>query len=142
MSLNDLTAPAKEAKSFDAWFFKQSKKSQDKMREAGVIPYREMVQSRHIFNIDPNHPAWATVDTDNVRHEAETFFFTRSRWRYAQGLLRCRCLLGLPRLPSTRRAGTLVAQSARLSRLSYPVQDVWSLPYVGTEAGEADKTYG
>jgi hypothetical protein len=26
MSLNDLTAPAKEAKSFDAWFFKQSKK--------------------------------------------------------------------------------------------------------------------
>jgi len=53
MSLNDLTAPAKEAKSFDAWFFKQSKKSQDKMREAGVIPYREMVQSRHIFNIDP-----------------------------------------------------------------------------------------
>ena len=72
-SLNDLTAPSKEAKSFDAWFFKQSKKSQEKMREAGVLPYREMVQSRHIFNIDPNHPAWATVDGDNVRQETETF---------------------------------------------------------------------
>ena len=36
-SLNDLTAPSKEAKSFDAWFFKQSKKSQEKMREAGVL---------------------------------------------------------------------------------------------------------
>lgn len=71
--LNDLTAPAKDSQSFDAWFFKQPKKSQEKMREGGVIPYREMVQSRHIFNIDPNHPAWATTDGDNMRQEQETF---------------------------------------------------------------------
>ena len=72
-SLNDLTAPARDAKSFDAWFYKQPKKSQDKMRENGVLPYREMVQSRHIFSIDPNHPHWSTMDGDNIRQETETF---------------------------------------------------------------------
>ena len=71
--LNDLTAPAHEAKSFDAWFFKQPKKVQEKMRESGVVPYREMVQSRHVFSIDANHPDWATVDDDNTRHESDTF---------------------------------------------------------------------
>jgi hypothetical protein len=71
--LNDLTAPAKDAKSFDAWFFAQPKKSQDKMRELGVLPYRDMVPSKHVFDIDPNHPAWATRDGDNVRVEKDAF---------------------------------------------------------------------
>ncbi len=65
--INDLTAPAKDAKSFDAWFFSQPKKVQDKMREQGVLPYREMVQSRHVFDIDPNHPSWSS-DTDKTRN--------------------------------------------------------------------------
>jgi len=56
--INDLTAPAKEAQSFDAWFFSQSKKDQEKMRSAGVLPYREMVQSRHVFKIKDEHVRW------------------------------------------------------------------------------------
>jgi hypothetical protein len=65
--LNDLTAPAKDARSFDAWFFSQPKKVQDKMREQGVLPYREMTQSRHVFSIDPNHPSWSS-DADKTRN--------------------------------------------------------------------------
>ena len=65
-SINDLSAPAKDAKSFDAWFFSQPKKVQEKMRENGVLPYREMCQSRHVFQVDPNHPSWST-DRDKTR---------------------------------------------------------------------------
>jgi hypothetical protein len=56
--INDLTAPTNEAKSFDAWFFSQSVKNQEKMRNAGVLPYREMVQSRHVFKIKDEHVRW------------------------------------------------------------------------------------
>jgi len=56
--INDLTAPTKEAQSFDAWFLAQSKKDQEKMRSAGVLPYREMVQSRHVFKIKDEHVRW------------------------------------------------------------------------------------
>ena len=72
-TVNDLTAPHSEAKSFDAWFFAQPKKVQDKMRESGVLPYREMVQSRHVFSIDANHPSWATKDGDKERTEVDAF---------------------------------------------------------------------
>lgn len=73
-SINDLTAPSKEAKSFDAWFFAQPKKVQEKMRQSGVLPYREMVQSRHVFNIDANHPDWAfNPTTDEHRTEVDSF---------------------------------------------------------------------
>jgi hypothetical protein len=34
-TVNDLSAPQAEAKSFDAWFFAQPKKAQEKMRESG-----------------------------------------------------------------------------------------------------------
>lgn len=71
--LNDMTAPAKDAKSFDAWFFKQPKKLQDRMRENGVLPYCEMVPSKHVFEVDPNHHAWATEDGLPIRTETETF---------------------------------------------------------------------
>jgi hypothetical protein len=56
--INDLEAPPKEAKSFDTWFFSQSGKNQQKMRDAGVLPYREMVQSRHVFKIKDEHVRW------------------------------------------------------------------------------------
>jgi hypothetical protein len=71
--LNDLTAPAEDARSFDKWFFAQPKKVQDKMRESGVLPYREMVPSKHIFEINPDHKAWATNDPDAIRVEVDSF---------------------------------------------------------------------
>ena len=71
--LNDLTAPATEAKSFDAWFFSQPKKEQERMRENGVLPYREMVPSKHVFAIDPNNRAWATTDAPVERTEVDAF---------------------------------------------------------------------
>jgi hypothetical protein len=64
--INDLTAPTKEAKSFDAWFFSQPKKLQDKMRENGVLPYREMSQSRHVFEIKENHTDWTKFNKDGI----------------------------------------------------------------------------
>ena len=72
-SINDLSAPARDAKSFDAWFFSQPKKSQEKMRENGVLPYREMVPSKHVFAIDPNNRAWATTDAPVERTEVDAF---------------------------------------------------------------------
>ena len=71
--LNDLTAPAADARSFDRWFFSQPKKVQEKMRENGVLPYREMVPSKHVFEVDPNHRAWATKDGDGQRTEVDAF---------------------------------------------------------------------
>lgn len=71
-TLNDLTAPAKEARAFDRWFDSLPKKQQEKLREGGVIPYREMVQSRNVFEVNPEHPAWATK-TDATRVETEAF---------------------------------------------------------------------
>jgi hypothetical protein len=62
--LNDLTAPAEEARSFDAWFFSQPKKAQEKMRNSGVLPYREMVQSRHVFKVKDEHTAWMNTGKD------------------------------------------------------------------------------
>jgi len=62
--LNDLTAPAEEARSFDAWFFSQPKKAQEKMRNSGVLPDREMVQSRHVFKVKDEHTAWMNTGTD------------------------------------------------------------------------------
>ena len=60
--LNDLTAPADEARSFDAWFFSQPKKIQEKMRNSGVLPYREMVQPRHVFAVKDEHVCWMKDD--------------------------------------------------------------------------------
>ena len=71
--LNDLTAPAPDAKSFDAWFFAQTKKEQERMRENGVLPYREMVPSKHVFAIDPNNRAWAVTDAPIERTEVVSF---------------------------------------------------------------------
>ena len=68
--LNDLTAPADEARSFDAWFFSQPKKVQEKMRNSGVLPYREMVQSRHVFKVKDEHTAWMKTSEEHVEVDA------------------------------------------------------------------------
>ena len=70
--LNDLTAPAAEARSFDAWFFSQPKKVQEKMRNSGVLPYREMVQHRHVFAVKDEHVEWMRTDNQE-RVEVEAF---------------------------------------------------------------------
>jgi hypothetical protein len=70
--LNDLSAPRAEAKSFDRWFYSLPKRQQDQMRDANVIPYREMVQARHVFEINPNHQAWATKPEEG-RTEVDAF---------------------------------------------------------------------
>jgi hypothetical protein len=70
--LNDLTAPAKDARSFDRWFYSLSKKEQEQLRDANVLPYREMVQPRHVFEINPNHNAWATKP-EEPRVETDAF---------------------------------------------------------------------
>lgn len=68
-SINDLTAPTKEAQSFDTWFFSQPKKAQEKMRSAGVLPYREMVQSRHVFKIKDEHVRWMQDSIEAAREQ-------------------------------------------------------------------------
>ena len=65
-SINDLTAPTREARSFDKWFYSQPKKSQNKMRENGVLPYREMKQSRYVFQVKENHTDWSKFSKDGI----------------------------------------------------------------------------
>lgn len=76
-TVNDLTAPAKEARSFDRWFDSLPKKQQDKLREGGVIPYREMVQSRHVFEVNVEHPAWSTKPHDAENRVEKDEFISR-----------------------------------------------------------------
>ena len=74
-TVNDLTAPRHEAKSFDKWFDSLPRKQQDKLRDSGVIPYREMVQSRHVFRVEPEHPRWSSDlnAPDPIRVERDEF---------------------------------------------------------------------
>ena len=73
LSVYTVDAPASDAKSFDKWYFSLSKKEQETLRQAGVLPYREMAPIKHIFAIDPNHRAWSTTDVKELRTETEAF---------------------------------------------------------------------
>jgi hypothetical protein len=55
-------APKADARRFDKWFFSLSRKEQDKLRDHGVLPYREMWQPKHVFEVKENHKAWASFD--------------------------------------------------------------------------------
>ena len=69
----DLTAPPKDARSFDRWFYSLPRKQQDKMRDAGVLPYREMRKSPdYVFEVKPDHKDWATTDNQE-RKEVDSF---------------------------------------------------------------------
>ena len=69
----DLTAPPKDARSFDRWFYSLPRKQQDKMRDAGVLPYREMRKSPdYVFEVKPDHKDWATMDNQE-RTEVDAF---------------------------------------------------------------------
>ncbi len=67
---NDLTAPAEDARTFDAWFYAQPKKVQDKMREAGVLPYREMGKSYNVFSVKDEHVRW--MEEAEIAHRNPT----------------------------------------------------------------------
>ena len=85
--INDLTAPSEEARSFDAWFFSQPKKAQEKMRNAGVLPYREMVQSRHVFKVKDEHVRWMRW-VDQRPQDIEHGFRASFRYFFAHA---CNC---------------------------------------------------
>lgn len=73
-SCNDLTAPAKDARSFDAWFYSQTERNQKMMREKGVFPYAEMRKAENVFEVIPSHPGWKDVNKkDELRTETEQF---------------------------------------------------------------------
>ena len=70
--LHDLEAPAKDARSFDAWFFGLPKAQQDKLREGGVLPYREMVQPRRVCEVQPWRRIWNSTEQEQ-RMETDSF---------------------------------------------------------------------
>lgn len=57
--LHDLSAPPADAKKFDAFFYRLPKAEQQKWRDLGILPYREAVKPRHVFEVDPNSRQWA-----------------------------------------------------------------------------------
>jgi hypothetical protein len=70
--LHDLEAPHKDARSFDAWFFGLPKAQQDKLREGGVLPYREMVQPRRVCEVQPWRRIWNSTEQEQ-RMETDSF---------------------------------------------------------------------
>jgi len=64
---------AKEAKSFDAWFYSLTKKEQDKLRDGGVLPYKEMWKPSRVFEIKENHNAWSSDNVPDHRTETDNF---------------------------------------------------------------------
>ena len=73
--LHDLQAPQEDAKSFDAWFFSLPKDEQHKLRDHGVLPYREMVQPRHVCEVQPWRSIWNSPEQEQ-RVEKETYMTT------------------------------------------------------------------
>jgi len=70
----DLTAPPKDARSFDKWFYALPRKQQDKLRDNGVLPYREMRKAPdQVFPVLADHKDWAT--SDGIRAEIKALGF-------------------------------------------------------------------
>ena len=70
--LHDLQAPQADARSFDAWFFSLPKDEQHKLRDHGVLPYREMVQPRHVCEVQPWRRIWNSPEVEQ-RVETDSF---------------------------------------------------------------------
>ena len=64
---------AKDAKLFDTWFYSLSKKEQDKLRDGGVLPYKEMWKPSRVFEIKENHNAWSSDNLPDHRTETDNF---------------------------------------------------------------------
>ena len=71
-SCYDVTAPKKDARRFDKWFYSLSRKEQDKLRDSGVLPYKEMWQPKHVFEVKENHKAWGSTESNESTERIET----------------------------------------------------------------------
>jgi len=126
--INDMTAPSEDARSFDKWFFSQSKKTQDDLRSRDVLPYCEMrANNQRVYEIHAENPAWQVYDTDNVRTESEAFlsreyvtemfraFFDGLKFTGSIGFRRhvelVRWALSLPGCLDSRRIGVMHKRS-------------------------------
>lgn len=126
--INDMTAPSEDARSFDKWFFSQSKKTQDDLRSRDVLPYCEMrANNQRVYEIHAENPAWQVYDTDNIRTESEAFlsreyvtemfraFFDGLKFTGSIGFRRhvelVRWALSLPGCLDSRRIGVMHKRS-------------------------------
>lgn len=71
-TVHDLQAPSGDARSFDAWFFSLPKAQQDKLRDGGVLPYREMVQPRRVCEVQSWRRIWNSTEPEQ-RVETDSF---------------------------------------------------------------------
>ena len=125
---NDMTAPSEDARSFDKWFFSQSKKTQDELRSRDVLPYSEMrANNQRVYEIHAENPAWQVYDTVEPRTETESFisreyvaemfgaFFAGLKYTGSIGFRRhvelVRWALSLPGCLDSRRIGVMHKRS-------------------------------
>lgn len=125
---NDMTAPSEDARSFDKWFFSQSKKTQDDLRLRDVLPYSEMrANNQRVYEIHPENPAWQVHDIIEPRTETESFisreyvadmlgaFFAGLKYTGSIGFRRhvelVRWALSLPGCLDSRRIGVMHGRS-------------------------------
>jgi hypothetical protein len=71
-TVHDLSAPAADSKSFDAWFYSLPKAQQDRLRDGGVLPYREMVQPRRVCEVQSWRRIWNSTEAE-PRIETDSF---------------------------------------------------------------------
>ena len=129
----DLTAPPKDARSFDKWFYALPRKQQDKLRDNGVLPYREMRKAPdQVFPVLADHKAWATFD-GKERTEQDSFISRDHVGRMLKGFIDAlsmtddmrfrrhvelvRWALGLPGAMSSRQIGKLYGLSHEMIRI-------------------------
>ena len=132
-STPDLTAPSKDAKSFDKWFYSLPRKQQDKLRDCGVLPYREMRKAPdQVFPVLADHKAWATFD-GKERTESDSFISRDHVGRMLKGFIDAlamtdslpfrrhvelvRWALGLPGALSSRQIGKMHGLSHEMIRI-------------------------
>ena len=136
-STPDLTAPLKDAKSFDKWFYALPRKQQEKLRDNGVLPYREMRKAPdQVFPVIADHKAWKTFD--NVERTEQDSFISRDHvgrmlkgfidalamtddMRFRRHVELVRWALGLPGAMSSRQIGKLYGLSHEMIRIKAKV---------------------
>ena len=161
----DLTAPAKDARSFDRWFFSLPRKQQEKLRDSGVLPYREMRKSPdYVFEVKPDHRDWATTDNQE-RTEVDSFisrehvgqmlkaFFDGLSFtddlRFRRHVELVRWALCLPGCLSSRQIGKMHGQShtnmklkAKAIRAKVNMDAMGLFPHVNSRRNARQKSKG
>ena len=98
--LHDLQAPTADARSFDTWFFSLPKDKQHKLREAGVLPYREMVQPRRVLEVQPWRRIWNSTEQEQRIAQKDADFQTH--WGKLQEFDEAISELGIDRREAVR----------------------------------------